>query len=226
MTREISAVIVARGGSVRVPRKNLIELNGESLIARKIKQLQSSKMINRVIFGSDSDELLAIADETGAECIKRPDYFCDENRASANDMIGNMLSFFSTDIVVWAHCTNPLITQDTYDSAINCFLRNYPKFDSLCSVVELKEHLWSEKREPLNYNPWGIRHIPARDLPPLYMQDGGIFIQPYEEMKNNSYFFGKRPYLYVIPKEEFLDINEYRDVLLAKALIEGNNIYE
>jgi len=54
----------------------------------------------------------------------------------------------------------------------------------------------------------------------MYMQDGGIFIQPYEQMKNNSYFFGRKPYLFEIPKEEFLDINDYKDYLLAKVLIE------
>ena len=52
------------------------------------------------------------------------------------------------------------------------------------------------------------------------MQDGGIFIQPYENMRQNSYFFGKRPYLFVTPKEEFLDINEERDYLLAKAILQ------
>ena len=41
----------------------------------------------------------------------------------------------------------------------------------------------------------------------------------YINMKNNKYFFGNKPYLYLIPKDEFLDINEYKDYLLAKCLI-------
>ena len=55
---EVCAVIVARGGSKRIPRKSLLKLNGESLIARKIRQLSSCKKINRVVFGSDSEEML------------------------------------------------------------------------------------------------------------------------------------------------------------------------
>lgn len=50
------------------------------------------------------------------------------------------------------------------------------------------------------------------------MQYGGIFIQPYKQMKYNSYFFGKNPYLYVIPNREFLDINTERDYIVAKCL--------
>ena len=48
-------------------------------------------------------------------------------------------------------------------------------------------------------------------------------------MKANSYFFGKKPYLFEIPKEEFLDINEMRDYLLARAIVEygvANDITE
>ena len=39
-------------------------------------------------------------------------------------------------------------------------------------------------------------------------------------MKDNSYFFGKKPYLYVIPHSEFLDINTERDYIVAKCLYE------
>lgn len=218
--KEVSAVIVARGGSVRIPSKSLLKLNNESLIERKIHQLQQCKKVNRIIFGSDNDEMLNVAKNAGAEVVRRPDFYCDEKVASANDMIGNMMDLIKTDIVVWAHCTNPLLSAQTYDSAITKFVDVYPTHDSLLSVVELREHLWGENKTPLNYNPYGPRHVPARELPPYYMQDGGIFIQPYEQMKQNRYFFGKKPYLFEIPNEEFLDINDKRDYLLARAIID------
>lgn len=219
MKKEITAIIVARKGSKRILSKSLLKLNNETLIERKIQQLKNSKLINRIVVGSDSDEMLSVAQKAGAEIVKRPDFYCDESVATANDMIKNMCDLISTDIVVWAHCTNPLLSSQTYDNAISVFIKNYPKYDSLLSVTELKEHLW-EDNKPLNYNPYAAKHTPARDLPPLYMQDGGIFIQPYCQMKKNSYFFGQRPYLFKIPSEEFLDINEMKDYLLAKALLE------
>lgn len=218
---EVTAIVVARKGSVRIKSKSLLKLNGQTLIERKICQLKATKKIHRVVFGSDCEQMRAIAKDAGAEVVERDSYFCDESRASANEMIGEMMSLVHTDIVVWAHCTNPLISSHTYDNAVSTFLTYYGQYDSLCSVVELKEHLWcSDKHTPLNYNPYMSRHTPARSLPPLYMQDGGIFIQPYMQMKANSYFFGRKPYLFEIPKEEFLDINEIRDYLLAKSIIE------
>ena len=217
---EITAVIVARKGSKRIPSKSLLKLNGESLIERKIKQLKQCKNIDRIVLGSDSDEMLEVGKSVGAETVRRPDFYCDESVASANDMIKNMMDLIKTDVVVWSHCTNPLLSSQTYDLAVETFLNNRPDFDSLLSVVELKEHLWGTDTKVLNYNPYAAKHIPARDLPAYYMQDGGIFIQPYEQMKANSYFFGKNPYLFVIPNDEFLDINSYRDYLLAKVILE------
>ena len=222
---EVSAVIVARKGSVRVPNKNMLPLGQETLISRKIKQLKACKNIDRVIFGSDSDEMLEHAKESGAEIVKRPDFYCDEKVASANDMIANMMDLIKTDVVVWAHCTNPLLTSQTYDNAVNDFFKHYPQNDSLLSVVEFKEHLWGTDQKPLNYNPYQSRHTPARELPPYYMQDGGIFIQPYEQMAKNHYFFGNKPYLFKIPEDEFLDINNMRDYLFARLFIENKEIH-
>lgn len=219
--KEVTAVIVARKGSVRVPSKNMLPLGNETLISRKIRQLKNCKNIDRVVFGSDSEEMLEHAQKAGAETVRRPDFFCDEKQASANDMIANMCELINTDVVVWAHCTNPLLSSKTYDSAVQTFFDNLGQYDSLLSVVEFREHLWGEDKLPLNYNPYQPRHTPARELPPYYMQDGGIFIQPHKQMVSNRYFFGKKPYLFVIPESEFLDINNMRDYLLAKTIIEN-----
>lgn len=220
---EISAIIVARKGSERIKNKSMLKLDGETLIARKIRQLQQCKLINRVILGSDSEEMLEEARNAGAEAIKRPEYYCNEITASANQMIKNMCSLIQTDIVVWAHCTNPLLSSQTYDKAIETYLNNLPDYDSLLSVTKLQEHLWQDSK-PLNYNPWGERHIPARELKPLYMQDGGIFIQSHQNMSKNSYFFGEKPYLFEIPSDEFLDINNYRDYIIAQSIINDRKI--
>ena len=223
--KEVTAIIVARKGSQRIQAKSLLKLNGISLIERKIKQLKQCKNIHRVVLGSDSEEMIEIARQAGAETVMRPTYYCDERVATANEMIKNMMDLVKTDVVVWAHCTNPFISWTTYDNAVDVYLKNIPQYDSLLSVVELKEHLWKDGK-PFNYNPYAKKHVPARELPPMYMQDGGIFIQSYMNMKKNSYFFGDKPYLYEIPKNEFLDINEYRDYLFAKILVEqeGRNV--
>jgi len=213
---EVTAIIVARKGSVRVKNKSMSLLGSETLIERKIRQLKNSKLVNRIVFGSNCDEMLSHAAIFGAEVIKREDYYCDESVCSANEMIGNMCDLIETDIVLWSHCTNPFIEGDLYDQAITQFLNS--ECDSLLSVVELREHLWAEGK-PFNYNPYSGRHVPAKELQPLYMQDGGIFIQKWRDMKENRYFFGKNPSLFIINQDSFFDINTEKDLLMARGLI-------
>ena len=215
---EVTAVIVGRKGSERIPNKVLQPFAGTTLLEHKIKQLQQCTSINRVVVGSDCKDILNVAKKSNAEAVKRPDYYCDERTASANEMIGNMCSLIETDIILWAHCTNPLITTSTYDKVVKTFIeREKEGYDSLLSVDIVQEHLWAEDRMPLNYNPWGDRHPLSKELPNLYKQNGAVFMQRHKNMLENSYFFGKHPYLYVTPIEESIDINTWHDYQIAIA---------
>ncbi len=98
MGLEITAVIVARGGSVRIPSKSMQNLReGLSLIGNKINQLKSAGLINRVVLGSDNDEMLEEARKYGAEAIKRPDDFCNETKTNAREFY---LSSSNKEIVI------------------------------------------------------------------------------------------------------------------------------
>jgi|SaaInlStandDraft_3_1057020.scaffolds.fasta_scaffold49638_2 CMP-N,N'-diacetyllegionaminic acid synthase len=219
MKKEVSAVIVARAGSIRVPNKALREINGESLIVRKIKQLKLVPSIDRIIVGSDSDDILDVASAYSVETVKRPDLYCDERISSANDMIGNMCSLIDTDVVVWAHSTNPFLSPDSYEEAINQYFRKIQQgYDSLLSVAAFQEHLWDDKFNTVNYDPYLEKHTLGKDLPKFYVQDGGIFIQDHKQMLDNSYFFGNKPFLYEIPECEYFDINTLQDLKVANAL--------
>ncbi|MDQ7085352.1 MAG: 2-C-methyl-D-erythritol 4-phosphate cytidylyltransferase [Sulfurovum sp.] len=66
------AIIPARGGSKRLPRKNVLDLNGKPLIAWSIEAGLKSKYIDKVIVSSDDNEILTIAKEYGAEPYKDP----------------------------------------------------------------------------------------------------------------------------------------------------------
>jgi len=220
---EITAVIVARGGSKRLPRKNLLHINGESLLRRKVRQLLASSRIDRVVVGSEDDEILKEADASGAEAIRRPDFYCDESVATANQMIGNMCELIQTDIVVWSHCTNALLSTGTYDRAVTAYFEAVSAgYDSLLSVYPMREHLWDGAKKPFNYDPYGPTHPLASTLPPLYSQDGGIFIQSHKQMSENSYFFGAKPWLFEVPHEELFDINTPHEFAVAKAYIEAS----
>ena len=163
----------------------------------------------------------------GAEVVKRSDGFCDEISKTPNDMIKDMCLKVDTDIILWAHCTNPFVDEQIYNDALNMFLKRDIKInDSLLSVVELKTHLWHKVDNalvPMNYDPYGKTHPLAKTLEPIYYQDGAIFIQPHKQMLKNSYFFGRNPIHYIMSENQALDINTNYDYKVAKSIAEWEN---
>lgn len=214
----VTAIVAARGGSVRLPGKALLPFAGTTLIGHKIATLKACRLVSRVVVGSDDDSILAEAAAHGAEAIKRDDYHCDESRCTANEMLADLADKVGrdvADVILWAHPTNPLVSAKTYDDALEIYehalILNY---DSLCSVQLVQRHAWIDFN-PFNYDPWSARHAPARDLKPIAFQNGAIFIQTRGQMMSNRYFFGRKPFLYAMTEIESTDIDTREDYELA-----------
>lgn len=220
----VIAIVVARGGSRRVPRKALREIKpGVTLIAWAVERLMLAKFVDRVVVGSDCGDILDSARTAGAETRLRDDAHCDEDRCSANEMIADMVAKVDAPadaIMLWAHPTNPLIEPYTYDRAIETFrLRERTGSDSLISVRRICRHAWTAEGKPANYNPWAPRHQLASELVPTFYQDGAIFLQRFSAAAVNGYFFGRAPALFEVDEYESLDVDTERDLLVAQQLV-------
>lgn len=209
-----TAVIIARGGSSRLPNKNLAKFNGRTLIGHKVWQLNQCRTIDRVVVGSDSRAILEAARDEGAYIVEREPEFCDEVSRPWNDVIVDMLEKVVGDTIVWAHCTNPCIQPRTYNRALRCF--EATDGDSVVSVTSFQNHVWWNGR-PLNFDPYGKPHVVASKLAPIYFQNGGIFIARRENMLKWRYVYGQCPEMFVIDELEATDVDTYED--LARAVI-------
>lgn len=221
---KVAALIPARAGSVRVVNKNVRLLGGLPLLARKVLQLRDAS-VGQVFVGSDSPDYIKLAEAYGAVGVLRDPTACDEAQASANEMIADFVIKIPQDfdVILWAHCTNPFLFAKQYDAALKLFKSRDDRFDSLLSVQKIQNHLWSQELKPINYDPWSPRHTLAKDLDPIFMQSGGIFIQRREEMCRNSYFFGANPQFIVHDEIEAFDINteeEFRRAELLQAAVD------
>ena len=228
----VTAIIVARGGSQRVPGKALRPFGGSTLIGHKIEQLKACQRIDDVVVGSDCEDILMEASRRGASVRRRDAYHCDESQCTANEMIRNMAAMVDTDIVVWAHPTNPLCMPDLYDAAVDAYLNIQPEpnpaltRDSLCSVSKIQRHAWVNDDEthgvmPANFDPWAERHPLASQLDPFYFQNGAIFIQPHRQMLENAYFYGKCPLLFEVEQPYDLDVDTEQDLRIAQYIWRG-----
>lgn len=215
---EIAAIIVCRKGSVRISKKYLKKINNISLVEKKIIELKKVKNLKHIYLGSNDENLKKICNFHKIIFVRRPDKFCNEKISTANDMIKNMLSYVNEEIIVWAHLTNPFINYKHYNEAIKIFLKNKKKYDSLFSVNILKNHFWDHCQKPINHNPFSKKHIPAKQLKPIFSQNGGIFIREKIQMIKDGRFIGNKPYMYLMDEISGWDLDYPWQLELARTL--------
>lgn len=207
-----TAVIIARSGSKRIPNKLYKKFKGKSLIEHKIIQLCKTN-VDEIIVGSDDEKLKKICQKYKKKKViffKREKKFCDEVSTSPNQMITNMLGFFKTDIVLWAHITNPLTNHTHYNECLNIFKKYKKKgYDSLHSVTETKNFFWDIKGNPINHNPLEKTHtlVSSKNIKPYFSANGAIFIRLHKDMIKDGRFWGGKRYMYKMNFVDGWDIN-------------------
>ena len=223
--QRLTAVVVARKGSRRVPRKYLREIAGVPMIVRKVLQLRAVTRIDEVLVGTDDDEMGARLEALGDPLVRhyrRPDRLCDETSATPNDMIRDMCGQCQAGVIIWAHPTNPLCGTEEYGWALGLYLAGLAagKADSVYSATEIRCHAWFEGR-PLNHAPQAAVHIPAAGLEPVYLQNGAIFIRDRDAMLADGRFIGDAPAMYTMAPVRGWDIDEEWQLDVARLLERG-----
>ena len=109
MQNKVVAIILARGGSKGIPRKNVLDFAGHPLVAWSVIQAKISKEIDEVYISSDSDEILEIAQSYGAKIIKRPDEISGDS-AKSEEAITHALSILGSnqEMIIMLEPTAPL----------------------------------------------------------------------------------------------------------------------
>jgi len=214
MQKKVSALIAVRSGSVRVKNKNIRTFSESTLLELKIKQLQSVKEINDVVVNSNSDEMLSIAKNLGAKTVKRDDYYAS-NTISMSSVFEDMAKNMDCENILYANCTNPLVSTNSYSDAIRIFLNNTSAYDSLVSCHDIKEFLYLDGKA-LNYDP--MNQPRSQDLPNVVALNFAISIIPKSDMIKNRNIIGMNPYFYKLNEVESLDIDTPLDFFIAEKL--------
>lgn len=214
MQKKVSALIAVRSGSVRVKNKNIRTFNESTLLELKIKQLQSVKEINDVVVNSNSDEMLSIAKNLGARTVKRDDYYAS-NTISMSSVFEHMAKNMDCENILYANCTNPLVSTNSYSDAIRIFLNNTSAYDSLVSCHDIKEFLYLDGKA-LNYDP--MNQPRSQDLPNVVALNFAISIISKSDMIKNRNIIGMNPYFYKLNEVESLDIDTPLDFFIAEKL--------
>ncbi len=211
----IKALILARSGSKRVKNKNICPFANSNLLEIKIRQLKRLPELDGVIVNSNSDEILEVAENAGAEIVKRDEYFATDS-ISPNELYVNVSEHFDADDVLFTNCTTPLVDDATYSKAIQLYYNLPKEYDSLITVNPLKEFLLFNGK-PLNYD--GAHKPRSQDLPENYaLLNHVIHILPRDLMHGLGDIIGRNAFLFPISKVESVDIDDILDFEFAEFL--------
>ena len=219
MNKTFLAIIPARGGSKRLPRKNILDLCSKPLISWSIEAALKSKYISKVVVSSDDNEILTISKKYGAETINRPEYLANDTATTFDALEHTINSLEKYDYIVLLQPTSPLRNKKHIDEAIE--LLNEKDANAVISVCETEHSpLWcnilDEDLNMSNFLPKEVLNKRSQDLPKYYRINGAIYICKTEELlKNKGFFIKENIYAYKMDKKDSVDIDDEMDFIIA-----------
>ncbi len=213
------AIVPARGGSKRLPRKNMLFLGGTPLIVHSIRYAKANKaIIDRIIVSTDDPFIKDIALREGVEVIERPAHLSDD-LATTVSALRHVLETIKEEVesVVLLQPTNPLRPKHLLAEAFQQYKEgNYESLMTVTRSYKKFGRIENQQFMPFNYE-MGQR---SQDLDPLYFENGMLYITKASLIlkekilgKNNFPFIVDHPFAEV-------DIDFKEDLNYAEFLLE------
>lgn len=184
MINKSIAVIPARGGSKRLPGKNIKLLGGVPLLVHSILYAQQKDCIDEVYVSTDDAQIKEMALKHGAFVIDRPQALSGDLEPTVSTLKHVLLSIESNiENVFLLQPTNPLRPENLLDEAF--FIYQNGNYDSLFTISENHQKfgkISKNKFIPFNYKI-GQR---SQDLEPLYFENGLLYITKAELILNDT----------------------------------------
>ena len=174
------AIILARGGSKGIPKKNIMNFCGRPLITWTIESAKNAKGVSSVWVSSDDVKILEIAERNGAKIIKRPKKFATDKATSISaylHAIKEIEKENKIDAVIALQVTSPVReSKDVEKGIVEFYTSNY---DSMFSGAEIGDfYIWKmgrrKKLSSINYN---YKKRPRRqDFERQFVENGSFYI--------------------------------------------------
>ena len=209
---KVVSVILARGGSKKIPNKNIIILNGKPLVSYAIGSSVNSR-IDETWVSTDSVAIKKIALEYGANVLDRPSIISGDN-AKSDEALLHFADCVEFDVLVFIQPTSPLLLS----SDINEGLKLIKDYDSVFTVT--REHWipkWSITGKPIG---WDIQNRPMRqDVQETFIENGAFYITTRKQLLHSKLRYGGKIGMFEMPISRSFQIDTPEDLDLVTKLL-------
>lgn len=180
------AIITARGGSKRIPKKNIKDFCGKPIIAYSIEAAISSKLFDEVMVSTDSEEIAEIAKKYGASVPFMRSAETSNDYATTNDVLIEVFNEYEKrgqefDIAVCIYPTAPFVTADKLKRAIDMVEKDGA--DAVTPVVQFSfppQRAFIIRDNALEYQYPENASVRSQDLEAVYHDCGQFYVmRPY-----------------------------------------------
>jgi pseudaminic acid cytidylyltransferase len=223
-------VIPARGGSKRIPRKNIRDFCGKPIIAWSIQAAQRSEIFSRIIVSTDDREIADIANTWGAETPFMRSATLADDMTGTIPVIRNAIDEMETlgetfDTICCAYATAPFIQSKDLQKGHDMILEGWA---FVLPVTEFPAPIFRSFRP---YESGGLEmffpeHFSTRsqDLPPAYHDAGQFYWGTAKSWQSDTPLFGKSTYPIKLPRRFVQDIDTEEDWAIAEYMFKALNL--
>jgi len=211
-------IIPARGGSKRIPNKNITDLCGHPLIHYAIEN--SLSLTPSVYISTDCPKIKKVCADYPVNIIDRPPELATDE-APTNPVIGHFLANTNVDTFACVQATSPLFRASDLNLAFNKLAT--AKYDSVIAVREDVEFCWDKAGKPINFSP--LRRLRTQDMESWYIENGSFYVTSRDSFFKNNSLIGERVGFIVMPKIDSIDIDTPEDLKLAALILKSRLVH-
>ena len=222
--KSVLGLIMARGGSKGLPRKNLRQIGGKPMIAWTVEAGKQSQSIDRLILSSEDDEIMDTARQFECEIpfVRPKNLATDES--SPLEVIRYTIESLPEkyDYLVLLQPTSPLRIANDIDRCVElCYQKKAPACVTITEsektpywMYELQE---DHRMRPVM--PGTERVVRRQDLPKTYALNGAVFVARSDWIIYQNDFLGPDTIGCEMPRVRSIDIDSETDLILANAIL-------
>jgi CMP-N,N'-diacetyllegionaminic acid synthase len=225
----VLAVVPARGGSKRLPRKNIIKIGEHPMIAYSIMAANDSKLITDWLVSSEDDEILEVARQYGASTpFKRPEYLATDEVRNI-DVALHALEYMENekgikyDIIVLLQPTAPIRSAKHIDEAvIKLWESDLPTLAAVKGPFQKRDPVL--KRIDADGNLVAYCNDPELDSrEPFYIYNAALYAVKRDYFVAEKKYISDKQVPLVMNKYYSTDVDELADLIVAEAYLEQIN---